>query len=183
MNFRWSEFLKKYPNKVVFENSKSSAAWECPGKPHMFSSAETFSSEVEAKNTELVNRPALGLSELCSSVETFVQNAKEDDLSLKAKVEALVMKFSIDSAIKVLNQHSLPDLARSSADLSNATKRLLSFVQCIREEWSFWAERVARASSTLVCGTWLLTAASLTIPGTWVSKLQCLLRRLRRKPS
>ena len=62
---RSQDFLAKYPAKArVSEAGASSALWEGLQRPQLLVSPEAFASTLAPNNTELINRPGIGLSEL-----------------------------------------------------------------------------------------------------------------------
>ena len=49
---------------------------------------------------------------------------------------------------------------------------MLQLVQDIRGQWDTFADLFAAASTVTVCGSWLLTAGALTLPGKYAAKVK-----------
>ena len=90
----------------------------------------------------------------------------------KLKMDGWARTFEISESCHQLNAKDYPTHPRSARSLEKTTKNLLKALQVICAEWSKWQDLVARSSVHVVAGSVLLSAASLTTPGTWAQKIQ-----------
>ena len=88
------------------------------GNPQHWIHADCLSEHISAANTELVNRPAIGLSEFSSVLENL-ELVLTEGLAAKIFHPELVAKFTtqynaydMGTATKVLNSISYPNQAR-----------------------------------------------------------------------
>ena len=96
------DFLAKYPGKAtVAANGNTSAAWEGINKPQNFAHPEAFAAMLEYKNSDLINRAPIGMSEL-GGVLLNLQLLVHDGLERKvlhpdfaARWEALFTRFNL----------------------------------------------------------------------------------------
>ncbi|CAE7871729.1 unnamed protein product [Symbiodinium microadriaticum] len=150
---RTQDFLSKYPGKSrVGETGGSSALWEGLQKPQMLVSPEAFASGLAADNTELINRPGVGLSELSGcflNLNEIIEGLAKDILApkLDQKWRSLWTTHELEWCCQVLNQNDYPDMQRTVENLQYAVRSALT-----------------------VDSSWILAFASLTTSGVFAEK-------------
>lgn len=128
------DFLAKYPGKPTSDvSSESSILWEGLAKTQVLVNPESFAGQLEYTKTELLNRPAIGLSEL-GGVLVHMNALVTEGVAKKILHPDFAAKWSVQwealglqSAAEVLNTNDYPELPRSSAALEKAVKSVCSF--------------------------------------------------------
>ncbi|CAJ1412876.1 unnamed protein product, partial [Effrenium voratum] len=167
-----SGFLKAYPGKATLKaNGETSTMVEALGTPQLLLSPEAWAGALSPQNTELLNRPAIGISECAGCLENFkavVDEGLAKELlhpKLAEKVNTWWATHRLDEALPLLNTQGYPDLDRSGQNLTRAVANYLKAVQEVRGEWATWARILGAGSCLVVDSVWLLSAAALTGPG------------------
>eukprot|EP00972_Heterocapsa_arctica_P111295 16386449-Heterocapsa_arctica.AAC.1 len=175
MLHRSYNFFPKYtPVPSVGADGASSAAWEGLAQGHIFVSAEAFANSLDASKTEIVNRPTIGLSEYAGTIECLHANLTEDGAvfhpTLQAKWLVLVQQHDVIAACQMLNTVAYPHLQRTVPSVQTAVSSILTFAQAMRQDWDYWSLVFARLATGVVCASWALTMAALTVPGAYADK-------------
>jgi len=172
-------FVSKYPGRATVDSTgATSAKWECLGHPERLLSAEAFANALSAENTELFNRPGVGLSELGGVLLNLNQvleeglSAKVFDADLVSGWRTVFEEFNFREAAETLNSNDYPDADRSSAKLLAAVQSVAKLGNHVREHWSRFSILLGLGSAVLVDTAWLCTLASLTIPGVYADKVK-----------
>lgn len=166
-------FLRKYPGVPASDDggASSSARWECLGKPAAWLSPMALAASLDSGNTELINRPGIGFSELASVLhcqDCAIREGVRDEIlhpALLAKWDSLWCAHELAAAVKVLNAIGFPDISRSSVEVKTAVSNMLKFAQAVRGDWEAWSSVFAFGTTLTVCNSWLLSVAALTCPG------------------
>ena len=168
-----SSFMQKYMAVPSFSDSgESSAIYQGLGEAQVWSCPDTLVQRLSAKSTELVNRPATGLSELAGCLETVNQAMKERPTAFYEKWAVLYLKHDVENASKCLNSHAYPNITRSEADLAKAVQQILKFSNDLRtQHWEALSQEMAVSATKVVGLSWAMEAASLTIPGSYAERL------------
>ncbi|CAE7829280.1 unnamed protein product [Symbiodinium sp. CCMP2592] len=151
-----TDVMSRYAGKTrELPNGDSSAVYECMAKPQVLASPQALGDILEAYNTELINRPGIGFSELAGSLLSWldvVQDLGQKKVFHKdfvAHWQKLAEEHSLRESCELLNAQDYPDLERTSAGLSGAVKKLLQFANEIRRDWPRHA-----AIQGLGCSAW-----------------------------
>ena len=164
--------------EAAFLHLRSSAAWEAVGQPQVWIHPDTLGEYLSSGNTEMINRPAVGLSEYASVLDNLVlvlEEGLEKKLfhpELVGKFKALHSKYDLGTAAKVLNTVGYPHQARAESDVSRAVTNVLKFGQDLRQEWTVWADFFGRCTAMTVGFSWSLTMAALTNGSVFAAKLK-----------
>ena len=146
-------------------------------KPQSFAHPEALAAVLTYKNTELINRAPIGISEL-GGVLLNLQQLIHDGLEKKvlhpefaARWQALFTRFNLQEAAETLNSNDYPMVDRSAVKIQQAVKSVLQLGNHIREHWGDFAIVLGVASALTVDTVWLAKLAALTHPGAWAEKL------------
>ena len=166
--------LKKlYADLPVVDDTGSTAIFAGLQQAETWSTATGLSSVLEAKNTELVNRRAVGLSEAAQSLSALNQLLIDTKPpSIATAWGTLWQAHAMSRTCEILNTGAYPDLLRTDALIKEAVTKYLSFHTAIRQEWTKYFEIFAQSVTQTVTLGWLLQGAALTMPGTWAAKIK-----------
>ena len=141
-------------------------------KPEHVLDAALFSDQnMQAQRTELLNRPAVGISMLAGSLQALRVNLQEglaQGVYGKAFVDSyedLCRQYDLEGCNRSVNLQDFPDLERSGASIAAAVKRLLKLGTKIQEKWAPFAEFTARSATAYVGMQHLLQLGALTLDG------------------
>ena len=168
-----AQFMTKYlPIPTFADSGESSAIFGGLGEPQVWSNPDTLASKLAVKNTEILNRPPVGLSEYAGTMETLNQVFVERPCSVAKSWKRLWEQNEMGDACKVLNSYGYPHLARSPDDLVKAVQRVLQFSGELRTIWTAASQEQAAAATKVTGLSWALEMSALTIPGQFAEKLQ-----------
>ena len=166
-------FLLKYLGVPTFnDDGDSSAVFQGLGEAQIWANPDSLVQRLTFKSTELINRPATGLSELAGCIECTNQVFVERPSAFGNIWKSLYAKYELDNWVKILNSYAYPKVSRTPEDLAKAVQQFLKFLGELRaSHYEALAQEMAASATKTVGLAWALEAASLTIPGTWAERL------------
>jgi hypothetical protein len=165
---------KTYPDVLQVDDTGSTAIFSGMQNPETWHSADSLAAEMDGRNTELVNRRAVGLSEAAQALEALNQVLHDIPEPLTESWVPLWKQHDMMDTVHCLNvvyTAAYPNYPRTPERMREALKNYLKFHTAIRLEWRKHTEAFAANITRSVSLAWVLQGAALTAPGAWANKL------------
>jgi len=146
------------------DDTGSTAMFAGMRNPETWHSWESLAAEMDRRNTELVNRCAVGFSEAAQALEAFNQVLQDVPETLTESWTPLWNQHDMQETVHCLSIAAFPNYPRTPERMRDALKNYLKFHTAIRLEWRKYTEAFAANITRSVSLAWVLQGAALTAP-------------------